>query len=83
MLHSLLETAGEEQFWWVGSKIGVIPIQCDELADAKSGVGKQRDDRLVSRLKIVREGVGEAGIPDSFDLFGREPGGGLFLSMSA
>lgn len=82
-LGALLETARKEEFWWISIEIDMVPIERDEFADAKPGVSEQRDDRLVTRLEVVREGVGKAGVADGFDLFGGDPGGGLIPSLSA
>lgn len=58
----------------------MISVKRDELAHTEAGVGKQRDNRLITSLKVRREGIGEAGVVDDFDLFGSEPSGGLLSS---
>jgi hypothetical protein len=74
-------STGQIEFSWFG--IEILPVESDEFTHAESGVGEQRDDRLVASLEVVRKDVGKAGVTDVLDLFGGEPGGGLFLCTSA
>lgn len=69
-LGALLEITWVEEFRWIGIEIDVIPVKRDELADAKPSVGKQRDNRLVPPLQVVREGVGKTDITNLLNLFG-------------
>lgn len=61
----------------------MIPVERDEFTYAKPRIRQYRDDGLVAPLEVVWEGVGKAAVTDLLDLFGGEPGGSLFPSLSA
>jgi len=56
-----------------GVEIDVVDIKAAQLLGAKAGVIGERDERLVSVLKIRRDGVGETDVPELFDLLGLQP----------
>jgi hypothetical protein len=56
-------------------EIDVIGVERDEFPDPEAGVVGERDDRLISVLKIRRDGAGETHVPEVVDLVGFQPDG--------
>lgn len=66
-------------FRGIGVEIDVIPVDGDQLAHSEASVRQQRDYRVIAPLQVIRERIGEVGIPAPFDLLGSKLGRSLFL----